>query len=399
MEEEQPSIKLPLYAKVSLILMSLCIILTSLYLGNHILIPLLLSLLFAILLRPLVVFFNKKLKFPHVIAVLTAVILFVIFVAGIIFFISWQVSDITHDWNKIKHNISVHYEHLQHWIKQRYHLSYNKQEKYIQQVREESINGNSELMSNTLSSFTDTLLNTILIPIYTFLILLYRNLFIKFLSKMVPKSKEHILKDILTQIKTVIQSYIVGLLIEMGIVGTLTTVGLMLLGVEYAVLLGVITAILNLIPYIGILVALVVTILATLVNSSELSVIMGAIVLSVFVQFIDNNILVPKIIGNKVRINALVSIVGVIIGGAIAGVAGMFLAIPMIAILKVIFDRIEALSPWGFLMGDELPKTYKWRNLQLTDFSQGNNREDEPSKINENNLSENVPDPNKIISK
>lgn len=399
MEEEQSSIKLPLYAKVSLILMSLCIILTSLYFGKHILIPLLLSLLFAILLRPVVVFFNKNLKFPHVIAVLTAVILFVIFVAGIIFFISWQVADITHDWNKIKHNISVHYEHLQHWIKQRYHLSYNKQEKYIQQVRNESINGNSELMSNTLSSFTDTLLNTVLIPIYTFLILLYRNLFIKFLTKMVHKSKEHILKDILTQIKTVIQSYIVGLLIEMGIVGTLTTVGLMLLGVEYAVLLGVITAILNLIPYIGILVASVVTILATLVNSSQLSVIMGAIALSIFVQFIDNNILVPKIIGNKVRINALVSIVGVVIGGAIAGVAGMFLAIPMIAILKVIFDRIEALSPWGFLMGDELPKTYKWRNLQLTDFSQGNNREEEPSKINENNLSENISDPNNIISK
>lgn len=396
---ESSEVKFPLYAKVSLTLISLSIIFTVLYYGQHIIIPLLLSLLFAILLRPLVVVFNKKLKFPHVIAVLVAVTIFVVFVSAIVFFISWQVSDITHDWNKIKHNISLHYEHLQHWIKQRYHLSYNKQESYIQQVRDESRNGNSELMSNTISSFTDTLLNTILIPIYTFLILLYKNLFIKFLSKIVQKSKEHILEDILTQIKTVVQSYIVGLLIEMGIVGTLTTIGLMLLGVEYAVLLGVITALLNLIPYIGILVASVITVLATLVNSSELSVVLGVLGLSVFVQFIDNNILVPKIIGNKVRINALVSIVGVIIGGALAGIAGMFLAIPMIAILKVIFDRIDALSPWGYLMGDDLPKTYKWHRFVLPNFSEGNYTEESQLEnsqgIPEKNSIENMPDPHK----
>lgn len=396
---ESSEVKFPLYAKVSLTLISLSIIFTVLYYGQHIIIPLLLSLLFAILLRPLVVVFNKKLKFPHVIAVLVAVTIFVVFVSAIVFFISWQVSDITHDWNKIKHNISLHYEHLQHWIKQRYHLSYNKQESYIQQVRDESRNGNSELMSNTISSFTDTLLNTILIPIYTFLILLYKNLFIKFLSKIVQKSKEHILEDILTQIKTVVQSYIVGLLIEMGIVGTLTTIGLMLLGVEYAVLLGVITALLNLIPYIGILVASVITVLATLVNSSELTVVLGVLGLSVFVQFIDNNILVPKIIGNKVRINALVSIVGVIIGGALAGIAGMFLAIPMIAILKVIFDRIDALSPWGYLMGDDLPKTYKWHRFVLPNFSEGNYTEESQlensQEIPEKNSIENMPDPHK----
>lgn len=372
------NIRLPLYAKVSLILISLSIILVALYFGQHILIPLLLSLLFAILLRPVVVFLNKKLRFPHVIAVLTAVVLFVIFVSAIVFFISWQIADITDDWNKIKHNLSIHYEHLQQWIKKRYHLSYNKQESYIQKVTQESMKGDGEMISNTLSSFTDTLLNIVLIPIYTFLILLYKNLFIKFLSKIVRKSNEPILKDILTQIKTVVQSYIVGLLIEMGIVGTLTTTGLMLLGVEYAILLGVITAILNLIPYIGILVAAGISVLATLVNSTELSVVIGVIVLNVVVQLIDNNFLVPKIIGNKVRINALISMAGVITGGAIAGVAGMFLAIPLIAILKVIFDRVPALSPWGYLMGDDLPKTYNWYKVQLPDYSQGNSKDETP---------------------
>ena len=369
---ENPTLKFPRYAKLAFILLSLSIIMALLYLGQSILFPLLLALLFAILLRPLVVFFNKKFRFPHVIAVLVSVTLFVVFIAAIILFISWQISDITDDWNKIKHNLSIHFENIQHWIKQRYHVSYNKQQSYIDQVTEETLKGDSELMGNTLSSFTDALINIILIPIYTFLILLYRNLFIKFLSKIVRQKNEYILKDILTQIKTVVQSYIVGLLIEMGIVGVLTTAGLMFLGVEYAVLLGVITTILNLIPYIGILIAAFISVLATLVNSTDVSIMLGVIAVNVLVQFIDNNILVPKIVGNKVRINALVSMVGVIIGGAIAGIAEMLLAIPLIAILKVVFDRIKPLAPWGYLMGDDLPKTYVWHKLNLPDFNHGN---------------------------
>jgi len=378
---ELSNLKFPPSAKLAFTLLSLTLIVIALYVGQNILIPLLLSFLFAILLRPVVIFLNKRLRLPHVIAVLFSVALFVIFIAAIVMFISWQVSEITDDWKKIKHNISIHSEHIQHWVKQKYNVSYNKQQSYIHQIADDTLHGDTELMGNTISSFTDTLLKIILIPIYTFLILLYRNLFIKFLSKIVRQKNEQTLMDILMNIKTVVQSYIVGLLIETGIVAVLTTSGLMLLGLQYAVLLGVITAILNLIPYIGILVACLITILGTLVNSTEVSSILGVIILSMIVQFIDNNILVPRVVGNKVRINALVSIVGVIIGGTIAGIAGMFLAIPLIAILKVIFDRIDSLAPWGFLMGDDLPKTYDWHKLKLPDYSQGNSGDTWPGQI------------------
>jgi predicted PurR-regulated permease PerM len=366
---ESPILNSPRDARLSYTLISLSIILLLLYFGQHILIPLLLSLLFAILLRPVVVFFNSRLRFPNVIAALVAVSIFVLLIGTIIFFISWQVSDITADWKKIKYNFLVHYEHIQHWVRNHYHMSYKVQQGYVNQATEETLNGDSHLMGNTISSFTDIIINAILIPIYTFLILLYRNLFIKFLYKIAREKNESVLRDILTQVKIVVQSYVIGLFIEMGIVGLLTTGSLMLLGVEYALLLGVITAILNLIPYIGILIAAFVTLLATLVNSNEISILLGVIGVSVLIQFIDNNILVPKIVGNKVRINALVSMVGVVVGGAIAGIAGMFLAIPLIAILKIIFDRIEVLAPWGYLMGDDLMKTYSWHKLRFTDFS------------------------------
>ncbi len=349
----------PRYAKLAFILFSLSIILLILYLAQNIIIPLILALLFAILLRPLVVFLTNRLKFPHIVAAMVSVTLFVIVVVTILFFISWQVSDMTNDWNKIKYNLSVHVEHFEHWVKQRYHISYFKQENYIHKITQETLNGDSNLMGSTLNSFTDTLLILILIPIYTFLILLYRTLFIKFLYKVVSSKNETMLQDVLTQVKTVVQSYIIGILIEMGIVCALTTSGFMILGLQYAILLGLITAILNLIPYVGILVATVISIFATLVNSNEISLIIGIIVLNGVVHLLDNNIIIPKIVGTKVRINALATMVAVIIGGTLVGIPGMILSIPLIAIIKVIFDHIEPLKPWGFLMGSIIPETKK----------------------------------------
>lgn len=355
-------LKLPLYARIALILLFLAIVVLFLYYGQHILIPLLLSLLFAILLRPVAFFLNKRLKFPPTLAAIVAVILFILLITGIVAFVSWKISDFAEDWNNIKKNLSIHYEHLRHWIKQHFDVSYNNQEKYLEEATKKSLNNNQEFLGNTLSSFTGLLLNLVLIPVYTFLFLLYKDLLVKFLSKLLKYKYEEKLHDILKQVKIAIQHYLVGLLIEMGIVATLTSIGLTIIGVQYAILLGVITGILNLIPYIGIIIAAFLTIIATLTNSTDLSLILGVIIVNAIVQLLDNNILIPWVVSSKVKINAIASIVGIITAGAIAGIAGMFLAIPLIAILKVIFDRIDALEPWGFVMGDDhFPREKKWK--------------------------------------
>ena len=162
-----------------------------------------------------------------------------------------------------------------------------------------------------------------------------------------------------------VQSYVVGLLFEMVAVSVLTTIGLYIIGVPYFVLLGIITGILNLVPYIGILFAGALSIVVSLSGSTDLSIVAGVILVNIIVQLIDNNILVPLFVNSKVQINALVSIIGIIIGNVLGGITGMFLAIPIIAILKVIFDRIEVLEPWGYLLGDDLPKTFEWHKIKI----------------------------------
>ncbi|MBK6834304.1 MAG: AI-2E family transporter [Bacteroidetes bacterium] len=345
--------------KFTVVLVSLSIIIAILYIGQNIFIPLVLALLFAIILSPVASFLNLKLRFTHGLAAIVSVILFFAVITVVVLLISWQISDMTNDWIQIKKNLLIHYESAQHWVKNKYNLSYNKQDNYMQQVAQKSMNGDSQFMGNTLSSFTDTALSIVLIPIYCFLILLYRNLFITFLYQMVRYKNEDILVEVLSKIKSVIKSYIVGIFIEMGIVGILTTSGFLILGIHYAILLGAITALLNLIPYIGILVAGSIAIFATLGNSTDVYLILGIIIVNIVVQFIDNNIIVPKIVGNKVSINSLVTMIGVIIGGSLWGIPGMILSIPIMAIIKIIFDNIESLKPWGALLGNIIPANSK----------------------------------------
>ena len=356
---------------------AICIIITfitlTIYLGKEILFPILMALLVAVLLRPVVFFLNKKLRFPNVIAVLVAVLIAVGLLASIVFLLSSQISDLMTDLPVIQKNIMAHFHHLQQWIKAKFNISYTDQANYI-----ESTMSNSRMISSSsIGSLTTSLLNLVLIPIYTFLILLYRALFIRFLLKLTPAANHSTLATILFEIKTVIRSYISGLLLEVIIVSVMTAFGLWLIDVEYFIFLGIMTGILNLIPYIGIIFACTISAFIALVGSPEPSIIIGVLAVNGIVQFIDNNILIPKVVGSKVSINALASMIGVVVGGSLAGVAGMFLAIPVIAILKVIFDHIEVLKPFGYLMGDHIPKTVNWYNIRLPDFNAGNNDAEE----------------------
>lgn len=355
---------MPFYARFANILFIVVALLTICYVGQGILSSLLLSLLFAILLRPVAAFLNERLKIPNVLACLIAVFIFVIFFAVLFYFITYQVAGMAEDWDKIKSNLHNHYSNLQSYVQDTFELSKQEQDKMVSKATSGSMDTGKSIMGSTLVSFTDSLMNLILIPIYMFLILLYRTHFLKFLCKLFAPQHHLKLEDILKTIKTSVQSYILGLLFEFAIVSVLTALGLMIIGVKYAILLGVITGLLNLIPYIGIVIAGVLTVVASLTGTSDLTVLIGILVVNIVVQFVDNNILVPIVVSSKVEINSIASIVGIIIGGALAGISGMFLAIPVMAILKVIFDRIESLEPWGYLLGDDLPKTFLLKKVK-----------------------------------
>jgi predicted PurR-regulated permease PerM len=170
--------------------------------------------------------------------------------------------------------------------------------------------------------------------------------------------------DVIDASKQVISSYILGLMIEMVVVSGLNMLGLYLVGAKYVLLIAVMAAILNLIPYIGMIIAGIIGVLITMSYSNDISVALGIIGVLVVVQVLDNNFIFPAIVGGKVKLNSLFSVAGVLLGGLLGGVSGMFLAIPTLAIMKVSFDKIPHLKPWGMVLGDDIPVKYlTWKHI------------------------------------
>ncbi|HEY0433312.1 MAG TPA: AI-2E family transporter, partial [Chitinophagaceae bacterium] len=187
----------------------------------------------------------------------------------------------------------------------------------------------------------------------------FKTLLLNFLYELFAEENSKEVATVLTQTKGAIQQYMFGLLIETTIVATLNSAALLALGMKYAILLGLIGALLNILPFIGGIVAVLLPLLIATVTKSGFSTQVAIIICYLVIQFIDNHFLVPYIVSSKVKINALISIVVVLMGGLLWGIAGMFLSIPFVGILKIVFDRVPELKPWGRLLGDDVPTRHK----------------------------------------
>jgi predicted PurR-regulated permease PerM len=339
----------PFYVRLSLNLIGIFLIGWIIYIGSSILMPLCFAIVLAMLLLPVVNWLIRR-GLPSVPAMLLAILLAILFAGGIIYFLSSQVAAFMSDLPTIKEKLNHHISTLQQWINDHFNIDTRQQKAVIENAKQEMQSGSGTALMSVFSG----LAMVILLPIYTFLVLYYRKLIHKFLLDVFKEQHKPRVEEVLTESKTIVQGYMVGLLLEMAIVTALNAAGFLIIGVQYAIFLAVLAAVLNLIPYVGMLVASVICMVVTLTTSDSLNDIIWVGVILIVVQFIDNNFIMPYVVSSKVRINALVSIVGVLIGGALAGISGMFLSIPGMAVLKAIFDRVDGLKPWGELLGDDL---------------------------------------------
>lgn len=339
----------PFYIKATVILLGLTILIFIFQILQDILIPLAFACLIAILLNPLSNRLDKRLPKVQSI-ILTMFIASVIFIL-LIYFLSLRVTLFFDDLSTIREKFTHLLHELQNWLQSKLGITTRKQVELLN----EALNNSKAMIGQTLSGVLGILSIIFLIPVYVFLIMFYKTLILNFLYEVFSEENQKKVGEIISETKSAIQSYIVGLLIETSIVAILNSSALLLLGVDNAILIGVIGAILNLLPYIGGIIAIALPILMVTLTKDGFTaqlLIIGAYAL---IQFIDNNILVPRIVSSKVQINALISIVIVLLGAALWGISGMFLSIPFIAVLKIIFDRIDGLRPWGKLLGDNVP--------------------------------------------
>ena len=348
---------MPFYVRLCMHLVSIYILGLLIYYGKDIIMPVCFAIVLAMLLLPVVNWLMKK-RIPGVPAIIIAILLATLFVGGMIYFLSSQVAGFMSDLPAIKEKLSHHISTVQSWINDQLNITRKQQDSAVESAKQ-NVQGSAASMGTALIGVASMLVMLVLLPIYTFLILYYRKLIHRFFLDVFASRYKDQVEGVLTESKTIIQGYMVGLLLELAIVTILNTLGFLIIGVEYAVFLGLLAAVLNLIPYIGMLIAAVLCMAVTLTTSDNLGDVVWVGVILIVVQFIDNNFIMPYVVSSKVRINALVSIIGVLVGGALAGISGMFLSIPGIAILKAIFDRVDGLKPWGEILGDDQKKVPK----------------------------------------
>jgi predicted PurR-regulated permease PerM len=348
----------PFYVKLSLILLMLTLIGFIVFIGQDIIVPLAFSILLAILLLPFNNYLERK-GVPRVLAIILSLTLSIIFIGAIVYFLSSQIARFVDDIPAVKQHLNDHLKTVQKWISQQFNMTKTEQTTLMVDATEKIKSTGSGFLGDTFLSLTQGLFIIVLLPVYSFLILYYRGMIKKFFISVFKDEHESKVREVINESRFIVQGYMTGLMIEMGIVAAINSIGFVIFGIKYAVFLGVLAAILNMIPYIGMLIASVFCMLITLTTSTQISDIVVVGVILIIVQFIDNNIIMPKVVSSKVKINALMSILGVLIGGALAGVSGMFLSIPAIAILKAIFDRVDGLKPWGQILGDDITGSKK----------------------------------------
>ncbi|HTH55191.1 MAG TPA: AI-2E family transporter [Cyclobacteriaceae bacterium] len=343
---------MPFYAKVALIFICLFAFVITMSIGQQIIIPLVYASILGILINPVVNFLIRK-RINRIISIFITVTLAVLIVVGFAYAISIQLTMFSEAVPQLRKKFDVTSAEAVGWVSHKLRISQLKINTWIRDTEIDAINNFS--IGDKITKVGELVLTLVLLPVYLFMILFYKPLLLEFIMKLFDRKHHLAVTEVLINVKKLIQSYLIGLLFELIIVAGLNSVGLLLIGIDYAIILGIIGAILNVIPYIGGIIAVSLPVAIAFITKDSYSYPLIVILLYLCIQFIDNHFIMPRVVASRVQLNALISVIAVLVGGALWGIPGMFLSIPLTAILKVIFDHIESLKPWGFLLGNTIP--------------------------------------------
>jgi len=323
------------------------------YLGSELLIPLCFGVLFALLLLPLCKLLEKT-SIPRALAVLLTLITVFACLSVLVFLLANQFMDFADKTPLFISRINEIFREVQYFFKHTLRISVLAKYKNAQTGIVEMIGSPGNLITSTIFITSGLLVNVGMVIVYVFFFLLYRRSFNHFVFFMFPKNDKTHLVKLLNKIKKLVQSYILGILSVITIIAILNSVGLLLLGIENAVFLGIVAALFAIIPYIGVFIGYILPFCIALITKDSAFYAVGVIGLSVIVHLLEGNFVTPYFVGRRVSINPLAAIVGIIIGHLIWGISGMILSLPIIAIFKSIFDSVEHLKPYGYMLGLEI---------------------------------------------
>ncbi len=350
--EKDKKFKLPFIVKLAAVLISIVILFYISIIGKTIIVPLFIGFLISMLLLPVANFLEKFLRLPRVVSSLISPILFVLSVLGVGYLLGSQIIEFQEDIPELKNQVIDLFHQGQQFVADKFNVSEKEQLNYIKDNTESTIKRGSAMVGGVLISVSGVIASASFVFLYIFFILLYRSHLVKFVVWCFPPKDQKQVRDVVNSIQKIIKQYIIGLGIQVIFITVALFAAFSIIGIKYAIFFAALCGLLNLIPYVGIFSATTLAVLITLATGEPMDA-LWVVVSVIVVNSIDGNILTPKVIGSKVSLNSFVVLFGIIVAESIWGIAGMFLAIPILAIVRIIFDAVPETKPFGFLLGED----------------------------------------------
>ncbi len=341
----------PFIAKFAFALISVTVLVYWLMVLQDILVPVFIAVILSMAIFPVANWLEKR-GLGRIFAVTLTLLLFIIIAIFIIWLASNQIANFSEMFPQLELKFTAWFNQIQRWAEQVFHIGKKTQIARLRQYGTGMLSTGGMVFTTALSTTGNVLGMLSLIPIYMFFFLYYRDFFKMFFYKVFKNINRKKIDAVLNRIYEVVHSYLTGLVTVTLIVGTLNTIGLLILGIDYAVFFGFLAAALLVIPFVGILIGSILPIIVALITKDSPMYAVGVAGVFVFVQFLEGNFITPQVVGSKVSINGLVSIIALLLGSALWGISGMALSLPTIAILKVIFDSVPELQPFGYILGE-----------------------------------------------
>lgn len=342
---------MPVITRLTIIMLFWILILVILYNLRNFIYPLCLGVLFAYLFYPLASFF-ERFKIPRIIANLLSIIIGISILYGFLIFIYRRLQVFMINIPGFEEVAIKNVKELFGGIESAIGLTTDPEESQMIGLVRKIFETSAESLKNTLTATFNTFFTIFIMPVYIFFFLYYRNKFKRFVMMVIPDEHHKVAEETIQEINQVTIKYMTGIFIVVLILCVLNSVGLMIVGLEFAILWGVIAAIINFIPYFGTIFGYTIPFSVALLTYDSPAYAIGVVILFIIIQFTENNILTPNIVGGQVKINPFFIILSVLFGGILWGIPGMFIVVPLMGMTKIICDKVPSLQKWGYLMGD-----------------------------------------------
>jgi len=370
MQNRYPFIVRATYFMLFIILAAFIIIV-----AKNFLVPVAFGLLIASLLYP-ICHLGCKIGLPKVLSIIITILLMMVFFAGVSTFFVGEISNLTADFPTLKIKAIHNVNEVSLFIQRTFGIETASQKEWLREQIDNLFNSGNQMMNSFLNATAGTVFKIFIMPVFVFYLLYYRERFHFFIMRVVPPDEKKRANKILNEISFVSQRYLGGAFIVVLILSVLNSIGLYIVGVQYAILFGVIAALFNFIPYFGTWIGAFFPFMFALLTGDSPNLAIGVLILFSIIQFTENNILTPNITGGYVRLNPFITILALIAGGMVWGVAGMLLVIPFMASLKIVFENFDSTKALAFLLGRPENDAYMRRVRKIKSIMRGKEEEE-----------------------